>query len=80
MISYNLSSMNKAKKLVNVCDRYKAKFNVDIIYGRQIIDGCSILGVASLVGHIVSIETSSDKSEEDYLNFVKEVEEADTCY
>lgn len=58
MISYNLDTIESVKKLVNICDKYKE--NIDVVYGRQIIDGKSIMGIASLIGHIVGIEIITD--------------------
>lgn len=63
MLNYNLDSMDSATKLINVCDKYKGKMEIDIICGRQIIDAYSALGVYSLIGKIVSIEPLSDDQE-----------------
>lgn len=75
MISYNLDSIEKAKNLVNICEKYKDDFNIDIIHGRQVIDGTSILGVISLVGNIVSIRTSFDNNER-FAEFTRLIEGA----
>lgn len=56
MLSYNLDSFDSAKRLINFCDKFKEKMEIDIICGRQIIDGYSALGIYSLVGHIVTIQ------------------------
>lgn len=63
MLNYNLDSMDSAAKLINVCDKYKGKMEIDIICGRQIIDAYSALGVYALIGKIVSIEPLSDDQE-----------------
>lgn len=55
MISYNIDSFDSAKRLIDFCDKYKGKIQIDIICGRQIIDGFSGLGIYSLVGHIVTV-------------------------
>lgn len=77
MIPFDLDSIEKAKKLVNICERYKDDFDIDVIYGRQVIDGTSILGVISLVGHVVSINTSFDNNDR-YLEFKETIEHART--
>lgn len=71
MVSYFLQDVDSAKKLVSVCEKYE-EAEIDVIYGRQIIDGKSILGVMSLIGRIVSIKVnSSNKDDEE--NFEKEI-------
>ena len=47
-------------KFVNICTRYKEKTYVDVVYGRYTLDGCSVLGVSSLIGNIVKIIPSTD--------------------
>lgn len=76
MISYNLDSIEKAKKLVSICEKYKDEFDVDVIHGKQIIDGTSILGVISLIGHIVSINISS-RCNEKFMRFKNDIERVD---
>lgn len=58
MISYNLMDANAAEYLVNVCRKFHE--DIDIIYQRQIIDGKSMLGVMSLIGHIVAIKINTN--------------------
>lgn len=41
--------------LVRICQKYGSKMNVDICFGRYLVDGCSILGVMSLLLHEVEI-------------------------
>lgn len=60
MIAYNLSDFHAARHLVNCCEKFKTKFDTDIIFGRYTVDGCSILGVQSLIGHIVSVDPQTD--------------------
>ena len=74
MIPYNLSSIDAAQRLIRVCEKYSNSFTVDVIYGRQVIDGCSLMGVMSLVGHIVSIDVS-DRDCTDYEYFKREIKE-----
>lgn len=54
MISYYIGSSDNAGRLVRLCRKYD--FDIDIMYGRYIIDGKSILGVMSLVGNTVGID------------------------
>lgn len=56
MLSYNLDSFESAKKLIGLCEKYKDQMDIDVICGRYIIDACSVLGVHSLIGHMVSLE------------------------
>mgnify|MGYP005787823211 CR=1 FL=1 len=60
MLNYNLDSMEAAGKLTRMCEKYKGQMEIDVICGRQIIDAYSILGVHSLIGHIVSLEPQTD--------------------
>lgn len=60
MIFLNLDSLDKASNLTKVCEKYDVDF--DVFYGRYIIDGKSVLGVASLIGHIIKIETNTNDS------------------
>lgn len=56
MLNYNLNSCESARKLLNMCDKYRGKMEIDIIHGRYTIDAYSVLGVHSLIGHVVSLE------------------------
>lgn len=60
MLSYNLDSLDSAEKLVKMCQKYKGLMDIDIICGRYIIDAYSMLGVHSLIGHMVSVEPQTD--------------------
>lgn len=60
MLSYNLDSFKSAAKLIRLCEKYHDQMEVDVIHGRYIIDGCSMLGVHSLIGHTVSLEPQTD--------------------
>ena len=63
MIAYNLNDFYAAIHLVKCCEKFKDKFDVDIGYGRYIVDGCSILGVQTIVGHIVSVNPQTEDQE-----------------
>lgn len=58
MIAYNIKNEKEMLKLVNICNKYNEDINV--YYQKQIIDGKSVLGVASLMGHIVGVEIETD--------------------
>ena len=57
MLNYNLDSVQSAEKLVRLCEKYRdeMELDIDVIYGRQTVDGCSLLGVTSLIGHFVTV-------------------------
>ena len=57
MLNYNLDSLQSAEKLVRLCEKYRdeMELDIDVIYGRQTVDGCSLLGVTSLIGHFVTV-------------------------
>lgn len=61
MLSCQLSSIDDAKKLVNLCMQYGE--DIDVIHRRQIIDGKSLLGVISLVGNMVSVEMLTENKD-----------------
>lgn len=63
MLFINIDSVDTACKLSNICTKYKDNAGIDVICGRQIIDGCSVLGVVALVGRTVQVEMRA-KSEE----------------
>lgn len=71
MVSYFIKDVDSAKKLVSICEKYK-EAEIDVIYGRQIIDGKSILGVISLMGRMVSLKVNS-ANEDDEKNFEEEI-------
>lgn len=63
MLSFNLDSKESAEKLIRLCEKYHEKTEVDIIYGRQTVDGRSLLGVMSLAGNFVTVDPqTNDKS------------------
>ena len=74
MIFIKLDTLETVNKLVNVCSKYKDRTYIDIVYGRYTVDGCSVLGVASLLRNIVKIKPSTD--DQDILDaFTKDVDE-----
>lgn len=74
MVSYFIKDEYSAKKLVSICEKYEDA-EIDVIYGRQIIDGKSILGVMSLMGRMVSLKVNS-RNEDDENNFEEEINHA----
>ena len=74
MVSYFIKDADSAKKLVSVCEKYE-EAEIDVLYGRQIIDGKSILGVMSLMGRMVSIKVNS-RNENDENDFEEEINNA----
>lgn len=74
MISYRIENTEKAERLVSLCRQFTE--DIDVIYGRQIIDGKSILGVISLVGDIVSLEviTDSQRVRDTFMSKVENLE------
>ena len=75
MIPYHLKDEESCKKLVQICEKYKDDFNVDVLLGRQTIDGRSILGVFALAGNIVSLNVSNKDSEayKEFRNEIKKI-------
>ena len=57
MLSFNLDSVQSAERLIRLCEKYRddMELDIDVIHGRQTVDGCSLLGVTSLIGKFVSV-------------------------
>lgn len=66
MLSFNLDSRESAEKLIRLCEKYRDDTEVDVICGRQTVDGRSLLGVMSLIGHFVTVKPQTDN--EDVIN------------
>lgn len=60
MLSFNLDSKESAEKLIRLCEKYRDDTEVDVICGRQTVDGRSLLGVISLIGHFVTVKPQTD--------------------
>lgn len=60
MLSFNLDSKESAEKLIRLCEKYRDDTEVDVICGRQTVDGRSLLGVMSLIGHFVTVKPQTD--------------------
>lgn len=57
MLNYNLNSVQSAERLIRLCEKYRDDIglDIDIIHGRQTVDGCSLLGATSLIGRFVTV-------------------------
>lgn len=57
MLSIQINTSDVANELTNLCVEYRENYNIntDVVFGRYVIDGCSLLGVMSLMGHLVNI-------------------------
>lgn len=60
MLSFNIDSKESAEKLIRLCEKYRDDTEVDVSYGRQTVDGRSLLGVISLIGHFVTVKPQTD--------------------
>ena len=70
MLNFNIDSRESAEKLIRLCEKYRGIAEVDVVCGRQTIDGRSLLGVMSLVGNFVTINPLTEN--EDILNQLSE--------
>lgn len=75
MLNYNLDSVQSAERLIRLCEKYRDDIglDIDIIHGRQTVDGCSLLGVTSLIGHFVTVKPNG-KDENAVQRFSEELE------
>lgn len=73
MIFITLKTIEDAKKLVRICERYEEEMNVDVITSRYILDGASLLCLMSVLGKVVELRPDTN----DYLLktcFLRDVE------
>ena len=73
MLNYNIDSVKSAEKLIRLCEKYHDDMDIDIMHGRTVVDGCSLLGVTSLIGHFVTVKPNG-KDENAVQRFSKELE------
>ena len=59
MLSFNLDSKESEEKLIRLCEKYRDDVEVEAIHGNQTVNGCSLLGVFSLIGNFVGINAYS---------------------
>ena len=65
MLNYNLDSVQSAERLIRLCEKYRDcnGLDIDIVHGRQTVDGCSLLGVISLIGRFVTVVPNTTDKE-----------------
>ena len=73
MLSFNLNSKKSAEDLIKLCEKYRDDVEVEVIHGNQTVNGCSLLGVFSLIGNFVGIKTDS-RNENAVKKFAEELE------
>lgn len=66
MVAYNIRTFEDAENLVKLCSKYKKELIIDVIHGRNVVDGCSILGVIALIGNIVTVDAEGDSKDRFY--------------
>ena len=80
MLAYSLKTIDDAKDLVKVCEKYSEYFKIDIVCGHYVVDGSSFLGVCSMCSNIVDIrpilpERLDTKFAQLYHNFLHDIHE-----
>ena len=60
MICIKIDTLEIANKLVKLCELYSRHMEVDVLHDRYIVNGVSILAVASLLGNIVEVKPITD--------------------
>lgn len=78
MLSFSLNSKKSAEDLIKLCEKYRDDVEVEVIHGNQIVNGCSLLGVFSLIGNFVGIKADS-RDESAVQRFAEELEEIKKC-
>ena len=73
MLSFNLNSKKSAEDLIKLCEKYRDDVEVEVIHGNQTVNGCSLLGVFSLLGKFVGIKPYS-RDERAVKRFAEELE------
>ena len=73
MLSFNLNSKKSAEDLIKLCEKYRDDVEVEVIHGNQTVNGCSLLGVFSLIGNFVGIKADS-RDESAVQRFAEELE------
>ena len=73
MLSFNLNSKKSAEDLIKLCEKYRDDVEVEVIHGNQTVNGCSLLGVFSLIGNFVGIKADS-RDESAVQKFAEELE------
>lgn len=73
MLSFNLNSKKSAEDLIKICEKYRDDVEVEVIHGNQTVNGCSLLGVFSLMGNFVGVKADS-RDEDAVQRFAEELE------
>lgn len=73
MLNFNLNSKKSAEDLIKLCEKYRDDVEVEVIHGNQTVNGCSLLGVFSLIGNFVGIKPDS-RGERAVKRFAEELE------
>lgn len=73
MLSFNIDSKESAEKLIRLCEEYRDDTEIDVICGRQTVDGRSLLGVMSSIGNFVTVNLLA-KNEEILNRFSRDLE------
>lgn len=73
MLNFNLNSKKSAEDLIKLCEKYRDDVEVEVIHGNQTVNGCSLLGVFSLIGNFVGIKADS-RDESAVKRFSEELE------
>lgn len=73
MLNFNLNSNKSAEDLIKLCEKYRDDVEVEVIHGNQTVNGCSLLGVFSLIGNFVGIKADS-RDESAVKRFSEELE------
>ena len=73
MLNFNLNSKKSAEDLIKLCEKYRDDVEVEVIHGNQTVNGCSLLGVFSLIGNFVGIKADS-RDESAVQRFAEELE------
>ena len=73
MLNFNLNSKKSAEDLIKLCEKYRDDVEVEVIHGNQTVNGCSLLGVFSLIGNFVGIKADS-RDEYAVQRFAEELE------
>lgn len=63
MLNYNIDSVQSAEKLIRLCEKYHDDMDIDIMHGRTVVVGCSLLGVTSLIGRFVTVVPNATDKE-----------------
>ena len=62
-----LDCLDTVNELCRICTKYRDKFETDVVCGRYIVDGCSYLGLTSMLGHVVVIKPITDEKNDDFI-------------